>query len=161
MKYIPFLLLLVLPFTLQAKYKFDETFFVPIEQTGMWKKGKEKATESGAALTRYILETETQNNWSKLLTIQFKDRHLVQGATALEAMSNEQTLSPNVSWEVVTALPNDVVYTRHFPSGEYELVRMVMTKKGLHRAAFLKRGAFEPSEQAIFIERLKNGVVGH
>lgn len=160
MKKILIFILLVLPFTLQAKYNFDETLFIPIEQTGTWKKGKEASSDEGSSLTRYLLETETQSNWSKLLTIQFKDRELVKGNTAEEAMSQEQLLSPAVMCVMIRNLPNDVVYERTFPSGEHELVRMVMTKKGLHRAAYLKRSPFEGEERSLWARRLMSGVVG-
>lgn len=160
MKKILTFILLVLPFTVQAEYNFDETLFIPIEQTGLWKKGNEASSDQGSSITRYLLETETQNNWSKLLTIQFKDRELVNGSTAEEAMSHEKSLSPNVTWVLIRNLPNDVVYERSFPSGEHELVRMVMTKKGLHRAAYLKRSSFEENERSLWVGRLMNGVIG-
>jgi len=160
MKKVIVLLLLILPFTLQAKYKFDETLFIPIEQTGVWKKGKQTSSEDGASLTRFMLESETQKNWSKLITIQFKDRHLIQGSSAEEAMMNEQRLSPLGTWALIKNQPNDVIYERAFPAGEHELVRMIMTQKGLHRVAYLKQGPFDVSERSQWVGRLMNSVVG-
>ncbi|MCH9627054.1 MAG: hypothetical protein S4CHLAM2_06880 [Chlamydiales bacterium] len=160
MKKILLLAVLAFPLTLQAKYKFDETVFIPIEETGSWKVGKQTASEQGASLTRFVLESETESDWSKLITIQFKDRQLIQGKTAEEAMNQEQALSPLASIHVLKRLPNDVTYERTFPAGEHEIVRMVMTKKGLHRVACLKKGSFEHSEQKQWIECLTSGVVG-
>lgn len=161
MRKILVLVLLVLPFTLQAKYKFDETLFIPMEQTDVWKKMKESSTENGYCMTRFVHGDKTETNWTELLTIQFKDHQLIQGATAEEAMANEQKMSPLAKWNLIRSYPNDVIYERSFPEGEHELVRMVMTKKGLHRAAYLKRGSFEENEREIWINRLRNGVVGH
>ncbi|MCC5832479.1 MAG: hypothetical protein JJU12_05480 [Chlamydiales bacterium] len=161
MRKILVLILLVLPFTLQAKYKFDETFFIPLEQTDAWKKMKESCDQEGYCMTRFVHGEGTESNWSELLTIQFKDRHLIEGATAEEAMANEQRLSPLAKWRLIRNYPNDVIYERSFPLGEHELVRMVMTEKGLHRAAYLKRGAFDETERRTWIECLTSGVVGH
>lgn len=160
MKKILILLLLIIPFTLQAKYKFDETFFIPLEQKDAWKKAKESATQDGYCLTRFVHGDKTEGNWTELLTIQFRDRNLIQGMTAQEAMANEQKMSPLAKWQLIKSDPNDVIYERSFPGGEHELVRMVMTKKGLHRAAYLKRGAFEESERSAWIDRLMSGVIG-
>lgn len=160
MNRILFLLLLFLPFTLQAKYIFDETFYIPIEELGFWKRGKQASSENGASLTRYLLANETETGWSKLLNIQFKDRQLVKGNTAEEAMRFEQSLSPQAKSEIILSQPNDITYIRSFPTGESEVVRMVMTKKGLHRAAYIKKGPFEAKERALWSDRLMNGVIG-
>ncbi len=157
MNKIATLLLLLMPFTAQAKYNFNETLFIPIEQTSIWQKSKQSATEEGTSITRFVQGAAN----SELLTIQFKDRELVQGRTAEEAMKYEQSLSPLADWVVIKSLPNDIIYERTFPSGEHELVRMVMTKKGLHRAAFLKRGSpIATNQRSDWLERLSGGVIG-
>lgn len=160
MKKILFSLLFILPFSLSAKYKFDETVFIQLEQSEVWKKAKETSSEQGSCLTRYILDSENEINASKILTIQFKDKQIVQVRTAQEAMAREQQMSPQAQWKIIRSQPNDILYERTFPTGEHEIVRMVMTKKGLHRAAFLKRGPLEEDERASWTQRLMNGVVG-
>ena len=159
-KYVFILLLLITPLVLQAKYKFDETIFIPLEQSSEWKLGKQDVSKDGICVTQYVLAYENASNWSKLLTIHFKDHAHVKSETAREAMKQEHQMSPMATIELITNQPNDITYERTFPSGEREIVRMVMTKKGLHRAAYLKKGPLNDSERQFWVNRLQSGVIG-
>ncbi|MEZ5315655.1 MAG: hypothetical protein R3E91_05575 [Chlamydiales bacterium] len=146
---------------LEASYTFDETFLIPFEEKNIWKKVKESADDNGSSISHFIGEEENGANWPELLTIQFKDSHLIEGSTAEEAMISEQKKSPLVKWQIIRNDPNDVIYERFFPKGEHELVRMIMTKKGLHRAAYLKQKAFNENEKTAHIHCLIKGTIHH
>jgi hypothetical protein len=164
MKIAPFLLIILLfiPTAIQAKYQYQETVYIPLPKSAIqkWKLGYQKANENGAAVTRYILESETIEYWTQMLNIQFKDRKLIKGATAKEEMENENAKSKWVTTKIHTDLPNDLIYERSFPSGEHEIVRLIMTKNGIHRAAYIKRGPLPQEEKNRWIELLSLGTVG-
>lgn len=168
-----FFALLIAPLGLQAKeqtkeqsknkYRFAETVYVPLPQNALhkWKLGFQKADEEkGSAVTRYILETETTKEWSQLLNIQFKDKSLVKVESAEAAMRAEADKSRVVNHKVHSQNPHDVLYERQFPTGEHEIVRMIMTKKGLHRVAFVKKGPITKEERTQWVERLSKGMIG-
>ncbi|MFZ0566056.1 MAG: hypothetical protein WAM28_07720 [Chlamydiales bacterium] len=156
------LLLCCASLCLQAQYQFDETVFIPLKEGELeqWKIEHQQTTQNGISSTRYIPSSETTNNWTKLLNIKFHDRSLLHVNTALEAMQQEQTSSPRVLCSVLNQHPNDLTYERAFPTGEHELVRMIMTKKGLHRISYVKRGPFDQEERNYWLDRLMSSVVG-
>lgn len=157
------LMLLITPLGLQAKYHFGETVYMPLPQNILhkWTMGFQKADEEkGSAVTRYILETESNKDWSQLINIQFKDKKLVKATSATEAMQQEASKSRVVSQKVHSQNPDDVLYERDFPTGEHEIVRMIMTKKGLHRVAYVKKGPITKEERTLWVERLAMGKVG-
>lgn len=155
-------LLCITPWGLEAKYRFDETVFIPLPNhiPQKWKIERQNAQDTGASVTHYLLESETAQNWTQLLNIQFKDRQLMMSRSAEEAMKEEASQSIGVNCTIHSKNPNDLIYERAFPSGEHEVVRMIMTKKGLHRAAYVKRGPFLESERIQWIDRLSKGVIG-
>lgn len=157
------LFFLLLPFYLHAaKYKFDETIHIPFnnQELQLWKVGYQNANDTGASSRRYIPSEESMEHWTKLLNIQFKDRNLLQITSAVEAMASEASQSKGVSYKIYSQTPNDLIYERSFPSGEHEIVRMIMTKKGLHRAAYVKKGPFDESERNQWVSKLSNGMIG-
>ena len=155
-------LLCFLSLPLHAQYSFDETIFIPLQEEELrdWKMEYQKATDDGTCTTRYIPRSETTPHWSKLLNIQFKDRSLIQVSTALEALEQERKSSPEVFCRVLNQHPNDLTYERSFPTGEHELTRMIMTKKGLHRISFVKRQPFEEDEKNYWLDHLMRSVIG-
>lgn len=163
-KYIYFLICLsfLLPIGLQAKYQYSETVFVPLPEKEIesWILGYQNVKENGLAITRYVLQTEEGKDWTKILNIHFKDKQHTTATTALEAMEQERILSPDAQSRLISHNINDCLYERSFPTGEHEIVRMIMTKKGLHRIAYIKRGNFDEKEKRDWISRLMSGVVG-
>jgi hypothetical protein len=166
-KWFSWFVLFALSFTIglqaKSKYHFEETVYVPLPQSLMhkWKLGIQKADEEkGASVTRYILESETMENWSQLLNIQFKDKELVKAKSAESAMEIEVSKSQHVNYKVLSHNPHDVLYEREFPTGEHEIVRMILTKKGLHRVAYVKRGPLTQEERSQWIGRLSKGMLG-
>lgn len=148
--------------SLQAQYQYDETVFIPLQEDELnkWKIEHQTTTEDGISSTRYIPSSENTANWSKLLNIKFHDRNTLHASTAMEAMQREQTSSPRVLCNVLNQNINDLTYERAFPTGEHELVRMIMTKKGLHRISYVKRGPFDQEERNYWVERLMSSIVG-
>lgn len=148
--------------SLEAKYRFDETVFIPLPNhiPHQWKIERQTTQDKGASVTHYLLESETDQNWTQLINIQFKDRQLMTSRSAEEAMQEEASQSIGVNCYIHSKNPNDLIYERTFPSGEHEVVRMIMTKKGLHRAGYVKRGSLSESERSQWIERLSTGVIG-
>jgi hypothetical protein len=159
------LALLIIPSALQAKqtkYKFEETVSITLPRTyfANWKLCYQKTYEAGAAVTRYILETETMDNWTQLINIQFKDRKLIESSNAMEVMRQEATFNKWVTYKIHTQSPNDLIYEKIFPTGEHEVVRMIMTEKGLHRIGYAKRDApFTEAERARWVELLSSGTI--
>lgn len=145
----------------RRKYVFeDETLLRHLKQFEARILGYQNVKENGLATTRYILEAEEGKNWTKILNIHFKDKQHITATSALEAMEQERVLSPDAKSLLITQTINDCLYERSFPTGEHEIVRMIMTKKGLHRVAYIKRGSFDESERRDWIARLMSGVVG-
>ena len=153
------LFLFLAPFTVGAAYNFDETVSLPLEHSEMWKRGRQASQENGFCLTHYQLKDESENQWSKLITIHFKDLSLVKGASAQEAMVEEQQKSPTVKCTWVQHAPDDLIYERSFPLGERELVRLIKTDKGIHRIAYVKKGPWEENERSAWTERLKKAKI--
>jgi hypothetical protein len=148
----------------EAKYIFEETVYVPLPEARLnkWVRGTEKAdVNKGIAVTRYILETETMKNWTQMLNIQFKDKKHVQVESAEAAMKEEASKSNSlVKLKVLSKNPHDILFERDFPTGEHELARMIMTKKGLHRIAYIKRGPLSDEERTQWVDRLSQGMLG-
>ena len=147
----------------ETKYIFEETVYVPLPQEGMkkWKLGLQKADEKkGSAVTRYILDSETTSNWTQLINIQFKDTKLVKVESAELAMQEESARSQVVNQKVHFQNPHDVLYEREFPTGEHEIVRLIMTKKGLHRVAYVKKGPITKEERIAWVQLLSKGMIG-
>ena len=147
----------------EAKYIFEETVYVPLPQHGLkqWKLGLQKADEKkGSAVTRYFLESETASNWTELINIQFKDSKLVKLDSAESAMQEEAAKSQVVNQKVHFQNPHDVLYEREFPTGEHEIVRLIMTKKGLHRVAYVKKGPLTKEERIAWVQLLSKGMIG-
>ncbi len=147
----------------EAKYIFEETVYVPLPQNALnkWKLGLQKADEKkGSTVTRYFLESETENNWTQLINIQFKDTKLVKLDSAESAMQEESAKSQVVNQKVHFQNPHDVLYEREFPTGEHEIVRLIMTKKGLHRVAYVKKGPMTKEERIAWVQILSKGMIG-
>lgn len=148
--------------SLYAKYNFEETVYVPLptDMVEKWTLGYQNADEKGTAVTRYVLESESVGSWSQLLNIQFKDKELVKATSAADSMKQEAARSTLATYKIYSENPHDILYERDFPSGEHEIVRMIMTKKGLHRVAFIKKGAITEAERTLWIDRLSRGMIG-
>ena len=147
----------------EAKYIFEETVYIPLPQDGLkkWKLGLQKADEKkGSAVTRYFLESESASNWTQLINIQFKDTKLVKHGSAESAMQDEASKSQVVNQKVHFQNPHDVLYERAFPTGEHEIVRLIMTKKGLHRVAYVKKGPLTKEERVAWVQLLSKGMIG-
>jgi hypothetical protein len=146
-----------------AKYHFKETIHMSLPQNilNKWKLGVQKADkDKGTAVTRYILEKESIDKWSELVNIQFKDKKLVTAKSAEEAMKEEASKSKNVTSKVHYKNPHDVLYEREFPTGEHEIVRMILTRTGLHRVAYIKRGPLTNEDRTQWVELLSKGMIG-
>ena len=61
---------------------------------------------------------------------------------------------------MIQCSPNEALYEWAAPYGygkvgpQYEIVRLIMAPKGLHRAAITKKGPFSPAERDLWIKRL-------
>jgi hypothetical protein len=105
--------------------------------------------------TRYFLERESCDKFSEIVNIQFKERKIVKCSTAAEAMKQESLLNHRVIYKVHAQGTNDLIFEKIFPTGVHEVVRMIMTDKGLHRIAYAKTEAlFTESDRSQWIERL-------
>jgi hypothetical protein len=153
-----------LPIQLQAKnsnYHFEETVQIqlPTLYLSKWEKGHQSVKKAGITTTRYYLNTESKDFWTQLINIQFKDKAHLDGATLEQAMQEEGAKSRWVTTKIHTKKENDILYERDFPSGEHELVRLIMTKKGMHRISYVKRGILSKEDKTQWIERLSQGEV--
>lgn len=150
------------PAITEAKYQFNETIFMqlPTQEKDVWVVGHQDNKENGLSVTRYMLQSELGQNWTKMLNINFKDKQHISASTALEAVEQERVLSPEAQSRILSQHINDLVYERSFPTGEHEIVRMIMTKKGLHRVAYIKRSSIDQQERTEWMRRLMSGVIG-
>lgn len=154
--------MLLIPVGLQAKYRFEETVHVPLPHLYLskWEVGYQNINKAGTVVTRYFLNTESKNNWTQIINIQFKDKVHLKGANVEKAMEQEALKSSWVTSKIHSQTEDECIYVRDFPTGEHEIVRMIMTEKGLHRVAYIKRGPLSKDERAQWIERLAQGKVG-
>lgn len=146
------LMVMFVPLALMAKEKVS----IPLPQIlTKWKKGfQDECT------TRYFLENETTERWSELVNIQFKERKLVKCSTAVEAMKQESLLNHRVIYKIHSQSPNDLIFEKIFPTGVHEIVRMIMTDKGLHRIGYAKTTSpFTEIDRSQWIERLTKAEV--
>lgn len=145
-------IVLFLPLALMAK----ETVSIPLPQIlTKWKMGfQDECT------TRYYLENETTERWSELVNIQFKERKLVKCSTAIEAMKKESLLNHRVIYKIHSQSPNDLIFEKIFPTGVHEIVRMIMTDKGLHRIGYAKtEPPFTEIDRSQWLERVANAEI--
>ncbi len=164
-KWFPFLLLtlLLLPFGLEAKYRFDETvyFNLPAEEKAKWKRGSQNGhEEKGVSVTRYFLEGEDEKKWTQLIDVHFTHSEVLTKESAEEMMKDEILKSKISALKVHWQSPQDLLYERSFPTGEHEVVRMILTKSGLHRIAYVKKAAITEGERQEWIAILSKGKVG-
>jgi hypothetical protein len=150
------LVLFVTPTVINA----TELFYIPMPYIfAKWKVGCQKMQSNGSTTIRYVLEHETMENWTQLVNVQFKERGVAHCSDALQAMQQEAALNKGVAFKVHAKSENDVLFEKSFPSGMHELVRMVMTEKGLHRIAYTRRDApFEEIDRNQWLERLAKGL---
>jgi hypothetical protein len=152
---------LLIPLNLQAKYNFEETVFFPLPHIlSKWKVGYQQTRPDGSSITRYILENETMENWTQLVNVQFKDHRQFKCVDAVEAMKQEASDNRSVTYKVHSQAPDDLIFEKIFPTGEHELVRMILTKRGLHRIAYAKRdGPFTETDRSQWLDRLSRGTI--
>lgn len=146
----------------ESKYHFEETVHLSLPHLYLskWQVGHQHIRKTGMATTRYMLSTESKDYWTQIVNIQFKDKAHLKVKTVEEAMNEEAKKSIWVNSKILSKKKNDVIYERDFPSGEHEIVRMIMTKKGLHRVAYIKKGPISQDDKKQWIERLTEAKVG-
>lgn len=153
--------LLTLPGALQAKYGITEKALLPLPNIlSHWKLATEHNETDGSCLTRYILEQETMENWSELVNIQFTESGRLNCSDALQALKQEVALNKSVTYKIYEQQEDSLLFEKIFPSGERELVRMIMTREGLHRLAYVKRHAMMTDvDREQWIARLKQTTI--
>jgi hypothetical protein len=149
------------------KYNFSEIIVLAIPKNQLVHEFKEvtrSATPNGLTLRELIPPNESLENWSKMLTIQFLDKKLLPSSDLrnnlkllyMQAKEKYQGLV----WNVIEQSPETSTYEWACPYGfrsipaQYEIVRLIMTKKGLHRAAITKKSPFSDSERQLWLQRL-------
>jgi hypothetical protein len=76
-------------------------------------------------------------------------------------MREEAANNRYVTFKVHCHDANDLTFEKIFPTGMHELVRMIMTDKGLHRIGYVKRdGPFTELDRSQWMSRLAQGTVG-
>ncbi|MBI1883558.1 MAG: hypothetical protein HYS08_05070 [Chlamydiae bacterium] len=132
------LYLLVLLVSMPPLSQAEETL-QPTFDGRPWKMGYQAHDES-QNITEYVLEGETVDNWTELVTVhQFKN--LQNKTTLKELMERMQSdlyrACPATRWEILNETPEDIVYTwqlKNCPDDEdqYEVARLILGKSAIY-----------------------------
>ena len=141
-----------------------ETVYVPAENKG-WKVGS-GVNRATATLVEFIPSDESIANWSRMFTIQFfeGERESPQRVmTSIQALTTAKC--PGTMWNVVTADALSVTYEWRVSGcpgqlDQVELARLLRGNDGVHRIAYVRRGAvLDSSERDKWLAAFANAYV--
>jgi hypothetical protein len=153
-----FLFILNLPFA-----PADETVDLIFDGRA-WKNGYE-AHNASQAITEYVLEGETVENWTELVTA-----HHFMGLQSqvtlksfMEIMQKDLYRScPSVRWEVINESPEDLIYFWQLTDcagqdNQYEIARLILGKTAIHLVRYThKSPVLDSRRYEIWLALLKN-----
>lgn len=109
-----------------------------------WKLGS-GSDRKGRTIAEYVPSSESINNWSKLLTIQFLEGEQSSPLAVMdEVKSKMQARCPDVAWNIIHQQPSDVLYEWKISgcSGnpdQHEIARLLTGSDGVHRIAYVEK----------------------
>ena len=118
---------------------------VPGKLTG-WKVGfQERERFTNNNIKEIIPASETIHNWSKMITIQYKDKRKDNPEKFMQALKvSMQSKCKNTKWEVLEKTNNSILYEWSIKGcsphkDQHELSKLILGNDGLHRVAYTEK----------------------
>lgn len=132
-----------------------------------WKIGYEAHNDS-QAITEYVIEGETVENWTELVT-----RHRFLGLqnkvtlkSFMETMQKDlYRTCPSMRWEIINESPEDLIYTWQIQDcpgqdNQYEIARLILGKEAVHLVRYThKSPVLDPERYEVWMALLKNAAL--
>ncbi len=160
MRALQFLILLLVPFF--NCYAAEKA--TPVFDNREWKLGASDTSRPGGVFDEYVLSTETIDNWSELVTIQFfPGLNESTNLDVFEGASKEglTRICPNIKWNSLYNAQSERMWSWTSTGcqgqpDQSEMVRAVKTKTGIHLFHYATKRSPIPAEiEKIWIECLK------
>jgi len=129
-----------------------------------WKNGYEARNES-QAITEYVLEGETVENWTELVTAhQFLGlQNQVTLKAFMEIMQKDlYKTCPSARWEIISESPEELIYAWQLThcegqDNQYEIARLIRGKTAVHLIRYThKSPVLDAQRYEIWLTLLKN-----
>ena len=151
---------------MKAKDKLGMTAIIVAAQLDNrnWKIGH-PAGQGGVNIVEYVLEGETVENWSELVTWQYfpewqKEASLVDFYGDLRKLREQR--SPTVTWKLISKSDNEIMYWWSIENDprfedQTEIARMLLGKDGIHVLHYtIKRPRLFDSDRDKWIRILRS-----
>jgi hypothetical protein len=129
-----------------------------------WKNGYE-AHNSAQAITEYVLEGETVENWTELVTAHrfLGLQSQVTLKSFMEIMQKDlYRTCPSTRWEIISESPEDLIYSWQLMNcagqdNQYEIARLILGRTAVHLIRYTHKAPMLDSRRyEIWLALLKN-----